>query len=152
MSQAFTPAIAVHVAAAVAALGLGAAVFMNRKGTGQHRWMGRAWAFLMLVVAGSTWWIRGDGHFSWIHGLSVFVLLAVPLAVYLAMRGKVSAHRKIMKNVYIGGLIVAGAFTLLPQRLLGKMLWDALLPAAMARIEPAASAPAEFRAGVEAVR
>jgi len=127
----FTPAVTLHVAAAVVALGVGAFVFLRRKGTPAHRWTGRAWAVLMLVVSISSFWITGaDGRYSWIHGLSVFVTAGVPFAAFLAARGKVSAHRRFMTGLYAGGLVIAGLFTLLPNRLLGRMLWEALLPAA----------------------
>ena len=123
----FTPVVAVHVAAALLALGLGALVFLRRKGTATHGWMGRAWAGLMLVTAISTIWITGDdGKYSWIHGLSVFVALAVPLAVFYAMRGNIVRHRSLMTGLHIGALVVAGGFSLSPGRLLGKTVWGAL--------------------------
>jgi uncharacterized protein (DUF2141 family)/uncharacterized membrane protein len=119
----FTPVVAVHVAAALLALALGALVFLRRKGTATHGWMGRAWAGLMLVTAISTFWITGDdGKYSWIHGLSVFVTLAIPLAVFYAIRGNIARHRGLMTGLYVGALIVAGGFSLSPDRLLGKTL------------------------------
>jgi uncharacterized membrane protein len=123
----FTPLILVHMYAAFAALGIGALVFLRRKGTASHGWLGRSWAALMLLVAVSSFWITGkDGLYSWVHGLSLFVAVAIPLAVYWAMRGKVRAHRLLMSGLYIGGLLVAGLFTLTPDRLLGRMLWQSL--------------------------
>ena len=127
MTQLFTPVILIHVIAAVVALGRGALVFLRRKGTAGHGWMGRAWAVLMLVVAISSFWITGkDGLYSWIHGLSAFVTLAIPLAVSFAIRGKVNAHRKLMTGLYIGGLLVAGLFSFSPDQMLGEMLWSSL--------------------------
>jgi uncharacterized membrane protein len=123
----FTPVVLIHVAAALVALALGALVFLRRKGTVTHGWMGRSWAVLMLVVAVSSFWITGDDHkYSWIHGLSAFVTLAVPLAVYYAIRGNIARHRGLMTGLYIGALIVAGGFSLSPNRLLGKTLLGAL--------------------------
>lgn len=126
MDEVFKPVVLIHMVAAFAALGLGAAVFLRRKGTAAHAWMGRTWVLLMLVVTLSTYWIRGEGRFSWIHILSVFVTLALGLGVYYAVTGRISAHRKIMSRTYVGGLIVAGGFTLLPHRVLGKLVWSAL--------------------------
>ena len=121
----FSPVILVHVVAAVIALGLGALVFLRRKGTATHGWMGRTWAVLMLVVAISSFWITGsDGLYSWIHGLSVFVTIAIPLAVYWAMRGNITRHRRLMTGLYVGALIVAGGFSFTPDRLLGQRLWS----------------------------
>jgi uncharacterized membrane protein len=119
----FTPAIWIHVTAAVAALGLGGAVFLARKGTPAHRMAGRAWAALMVVTAVSTYWIRGDGGFSWIHLLSVATLGLLAAAVVFAMTHRVQAHRKTVTGLYLGALVVAGAFAFLPDRLLGRALW-----------------------------
>jgi uncharacterized membrane protein len=126
MNHEFTPVILIHLVAALAALALGAAVFLRRKGTPVHRMLGRAWVGLMLVTAISTYWIRGSGSFSWIHGLSVISLVALAFAVYFAVAGNIRRHQRIMKGVYFIALIVAGAFTLLPQRLLGHALWSSV--------------------------
>ncbi len=126
MQQEFTPMILIHLGAALAALVLGIAVFLRRKGNLAHRMLGRAWVGLMLVTAITTYWIRGGGSFSWIHGLSVIALVALSFAVYFAMTGNILRHQRIMKGVFFGGLVVAGAFTLLPARLLGQALWSSL--------------------------
>lgn len=126
MIQGFTPIVVVHTLAALAAMAVGAAVFLRRKGTPAHAWLGRAWVGLMLAVTLSTIWIKGDGRYSWIHILSVVVTALLALGVYWALTGRIEGHRKLMTRVYLGALVVTGAFTLLPQRLLGKMLWSAL--------------------------
>lgn len=126
MTTAFTPVIAVHATAAVAALAVGAAVFLRPKGTFAHKVLGRGWVLLMLVTAISTYWIRGNGSFSWIHGLSVFVVVGLAAGVTYAIRGKLAAHQRMMKGLYVGGLVIAGGFALMPQRLLGHALWSAL--------------------------
>ena len=124
MSQ-LTPVILAHTAAAFAALALGAAVFLRRKGSTTHRLLGRGWVALMLVTALSSFWIRSTGGFSWIHGLSVVAVAALAGAVYFAVRGNIKRHRIVMKALY-GSLVVAGLFTLVPHRLLGRMLWSAV--------------------------
>ncbi len=126
MQQEFTPMILIHLSAALAALLLGIAVFLRRKGNFSHRMLGRGWVGLMLVTAISTYWIRGSGSFSWIHGLSVISLVALSFAVYFALSGNIRRHQRIMKGVFFGGLVVAGGFTLLPARLLGQALWSTL--------------------------
>ena len=40
-------------------------------------------------------------------------------AVYAARRHRVAAHRRAMTGMFVGGLIVAGAFTFLP----GRLMW-----------------------------
>ena len=126
MNPSFTPAIWIHLAAAGAALAIGAMVFLGRKGNGKHRWMGRAWAVLMLLVALSSFWIQSNGSFSWIHALSVFTLFALAGGVYFAITRRVRSHRFTMIALFAGSLLTAGAFSLLPQRLLGNLLWTSL--------------------------
>lgn len=123
MNHEFTPVVLIHLGAALAALVLGIGVFLRRKGTFAHRLLGRAWVGLMLVTAVSTYWIRGSGSFSWIHSLSVITLVAIAFAVHFAAAGNIARHQRIMKGVFFGALIVAGAFAFLPQRLLGHALW-----------------------------
>ena len=126
MNAVFTPVILLHLGAALAALALGGAIFLRRKGSLSHRLLGRSWVALMLVTAISSFWIRASGGFSWIHGLSVFTLFALAGGVTFAVNGNIARHRGTMAGIYFGGLLIAGLFTLLPQRLLGHMLWSSL--------------------------
>ncbi len=126
MHAGFTPIILVHMYAAFAALLLGIAVLARRKGTPVHKLTGRLWVLLMLIVSISSFWIKGDGSFSWIHGLSVFTLFSLAGAIWFIKRGNIRAHERIMKGTFFGALVIAGLFTLLPQRLLGRVVWGAL--------------------------
>lgn len=126
MTTAFTPAIWIHLSAALAALALGASVFLARKGTLLHRVSGRVWAGLMLVAAISSFWIKGNGSYSWIHLLSIVTLVLLAAVVYAAMSGHIRRHRAGVIALYSGSLVTAGLFALLPGRLLGKMVWGAL--------------------------
>jgi uncharacterized membrane protein len=126
MTASFTPAIWIHLSAALAALALGAAVFLARKGTFLHRVSGRLWAGLMLVAAISSFWIKGNGSYSWIHLLSIVTLVLLAGVVYAAMSGHIRRHRAGVIGLYSGSLVTAGLFALLPARLLGKMVWGAL--------------------------
>lgn len=126
MQTAFTPVILVHTFAALAALALGGAMFLARKGTFLHRVAGRSWVALMLAVAISSFWIKSSGSFSWIHGLSVSVLVLLAVLVFLAITRRISAHRRLAIGLYAGALVITGAFTLLPYRLLGRLVWGSL--------------------------
>lgn len=120
LAQAST-AIEVHAFAAMAAFGLGLAQFGLPKGTVPHRTMGWIWVFLMLVVASSSFLIhqiRLWGPWSPIHLLSIFTLVTLPLAVQHARCGKIVSHRWAMLGLFFGGLVIAGAFTLLPGRIM----------------------------------
>lgn len=122
----WTPAIIIHTIAAFAAVLLGAWVFFRRKGTTNHRIGGRIWAGLMLVVVFSSFFITSNGRFSWIHLLSIYTFFALAYAIWLAREKQVIRHRRNMISLYLGSLVIAGAFTLLPGRLLGHALYSFL--------------------------
>lgn len=126
MNQEFNAVILLHLGAAVAAIGVGALAFAARKGSFAHRVAGRSWVALMLVAALSSFWIQTRGHFSPVHLLSVAVPLLLAAGVYFAATGRVLRHRRMMLGIYVLGLGVAGVFTLLPDRLLGRLLWSSL--------------------------
>jgi uncharacterized membrane protein len=117
--------IRLHIITASTALLLGLIQFAGPKGTTVHRAIGWSWVLLMITVAGSSFFIHSlnKGGFSLIHVLSAYVLVAVPLGVYAARRGKVDRHRGYMTGVFVFGLIVAGAFTFVP----GRLMWNLLL-------------------------
>lgn len=122
----FTPIVIAHTAAALSAVVLGSAVMVGRKGTTLHRYAGRAWMLLMVLTALSSFGIRGSGQFSWIHLLSITALVAVYFAIHFARAGKIQRHRRVVQGLFFGGLMIAGVFTLLPQRLLGQAVWQSL--------------------------
>jgi uncharacterized membrane protein len=117
-----TPLIVFHVFAAFASLLLGAAMFLRAKGTPSHRFMGRLWVATMAATALGSFWIASAGHWSWIHLLSAWTLFGLFMAVRHIRRGQVAAHRGWMIGLYIG-LCTAGIFTLLPNRLLGSLVF-----------------------------
>ncbi len=114
--------VLLHLVAAVTALLVGAVVLFRRKGTVHHRWLGRFWVFLMLYVAVGSFWIQGRDRLSLIHALSVVVIVSIPSAIWAIRCGKVRAHRISMLSSY-AGLCGAGAFTLLPYRMLGQLFF-----------------------------
>lgn len=118
-------AITIHLIAALPALVLGAIVLARPKGTAIHRALGRVWAGLMMVVAISSFWIRGidgGGGYSVIHLLSVLTIFGIGFAVYSIRRGKPRAHRGWMIGTYCG-LVGAGLGTLAPGRLISDFLF-----------------------------
>lgn len=120
-----SPAIQLHAAAAILAFGVGLLQLTRPKGDRAHRALGYLWAAAMLVVALSSFWIHELNHwhgFSWIHLLSLYVLATLPIAVLHARRGNVRAHRFNMIGMFVGALVIAGAFTLLPGRIMYRVL------------------------------
>ncbi len=121
------PTVHIHLAATILALALGILMLARRKGTGSHRLLGWIWVGLMLTAAVSSFWITGmTGGFSAIHGLSLVTLVAVPAAIYAIRRGKVSTHRKAMIGLFFGALVIPGLFTLLPGRIMGRLMTDGM--------------------------
>lgn len=119
-------AVQVHAFAAIAAFAIGTIQLLLPKGTRLHRISGLTWVLLMLAVAVSSFWIRDIrqiGPFSLIHLLSIWVLVAVPAALVAARRGHISTHRKAMISLYFGALIVAGALTFLPGRVMHQVIF-----------------------------
>lgn len=133
-----TPAIWVHVSAAFVALILGAFVLWRRKGDGRHRWMGRVWVATMVVVAVSSFGISTIGvigPFSPIHLLSIYTLFSlvtgVGVLLWPSAKGhveRIHTHRITMQTLYGSALLIAGAFTFLPQRFLGRMTFGETMP------------------------
>ncbi|MBX3518457.1 MAG: DUF2306 domain-containing protein [Xanthobacteraceae bacterium] len=120
-----SPAIQIHAFAAIAAVVIGIVQFVRRKGTFSHRTFGWIWAVLMLTIAVTSFWINEIklwGPWSPIHLLSIFVLFNVPLAVWLARRHNVRAHRGWMIGIFAGALVIAGIFTLVPGRIMHAVI------------------------------
>ena len=127
-----TPLIAVHLTAALCALATGPIALWARKGRTQrpklHRAFGYAWVTLMIVTAVSALFIRdfnlpNIAGYTPIHLLIPFTLFSLVGAFVSLARGDIAAHRKTMQGLYVGACLVAGAFTLLPSRYLGQLVW-----------------------------
>ena len=116
-----SPAIQFHAFAAMAAFGLGLIQFAAPKGTLPHRTIGWIWVALMIAVSVSAFFIhqiRLWGPWSPIHLLAIYTLIVLPTAVWQAHRHAVDKHRNRMVVLFIGALAIAGAFTLLPGRIM----------------------------------
>ncbi len=116
-----SPAIQIHAFAAMAAFVLGIVQFTAPKGTLPHRTVGWIWVGLMTLVSISAFFIheiRLWGPWSPIHLLAIWTLILLPLAVRLARRHAVEHHRRAMISIFLGALVIAGGFTLLPGRIM----------------------------------
>ena len=115
------PVIQIHAFAAMGAFALGIIQFAAPKGTLPHRTIGWIWVTVMTVIAASSFFIHGIklvGPFSPIHLLSIFTLVMLPLAVLRARRHDVKKHRGAMIAIFVGALVIAGAFTFVPGRIM----------------------------------
>jgi len=133
-----TPIIAIHLSAALGALALGPVALWARRGhTSQavhpqrprlHRAAGYAWVTLMLATAISAMFIRdfrlpNIGGYTPIHLFVPYTLGGLFLAFRHLLRGNIAGHRQAMVKLYLGACLIAGAFTLLPSRFLGQLVW-----------------------------
>lgn len=121
-------AVQLHAFAAIGAFVLGVAQFAAPKGTLPHKTVGWIWVALMLVVSISSLFIHGIrtwGPWSPIHLLTALTLVMLPFGVHSARRGRVSAHKKTMTGLFLGALLLAGLFTLMPGRIMHAVVFGA---------------------------
>lgn len=118
-----------HLATVLPAFVLGTFLMIRRKGTPHHRLLGKVYMGLMLVTALLTMFMpavvgpRILNHFGFIHVFSLSVFFSVPGAYVAASRHNVRAHMSSMIGLYVGGLLVAGSFALMPGRMLHRILF-----------------------------
>lgn len=123
------PLVFFHLVTALGALVLGLFILARRKGTGSHRVLGWCWVALMAGTALASAFIRdyslpNIAGFTPIHAFTVLVAWQLPMGIRHIRRGQVAAHRKTMRGLYLGACVLAGVFTLLPGRFLGRLLWQ----------------------------
>ena len=63
------------------------------------------------------------GPWSPIHLLAIFTLATLPLAVVHARRHRVDRHRNAMTAIFVGALVIAGLFTLMPGRIMHAVVF-----------------------------
>ena len=119
----------IHLATVLPCFLIGAWLLLRRKGTTMHKRLGRVYVVLILFTALVTLPMpaivgpRFLNHFGFIHLFSVLVLVCVPAALYSIRHGNVTAHLGHMVGVYVGGILIAGTFALMPGRLLHTWLF-----------------------------
>jgi uncharacterized membrane protein len=130
-----TPIVAVHMTAALGALATGPVALWARRGRQQHprlhRAFGYAWVTLMVTTAISALFLRDRelpnlAGYTPIHLLVPVTFISLFGAFYMLAKGNVRGHRLVMQNLYFAACVIAGAFTLLPDRLLGRLLWTSV--------------------------
>lgn len=123
------PVIQIHAFSAIAALFTGAIILWRKKGTALHKLLGRTWALLMFIVATSSWFINEIqliGPFSPIHIFALMTYAGLYDGITQIRRGNVDKHRGAMQGLYLGALILAGAFTFLPGRRMYEVLFGGI--------------------------
>ena len=123
-----TPLVYAHLSTVLPAFVIGTYMMFSRKGSKMHRLLGKIYMVLMMTTAIIALFIKAElgpqlfGHFGFIHLFSIMVLFAVPKAYFAATRHDRRTHAISMVNVYVGGLLIAGGFTLMPGRLMHTWL------------------------------
>ena len=117
-----------HLGTVFPAFLIGTYLLLSHKGTPGHKFLGKVYMLLMLFTALITLFMSAEvgptflGHFGFIHLLSFLVLYSVPAAYLAARNGNIKRHRGHMIGLYVGGILVAGIFTLMPGRMLHNWL------------------------------
>jgi len=111
---------------------LGLYIFLTKKGTAKHKFFGRicvAWLFTISVTAVFIQEIT-LGEYSFIHLLIPLTIGSLIYSIWSIRKFKKTAlqkykysHMSSMIGVYVGALILAGAFTLIPGRLFYEILF-----------------------------
>lgn len=118
-------AVQIHVATVVPAFVIGTfLIFISAKGAPLHRALGYLYLVLMSVTAVTTLFVHQLMPQSPLWGLSPIHLL-VPLTLFAvvgALRGawthNIAMHKRAMIGLYVGGMLIAGALTFLPGRIM----------------------------------
>lgn len=110
-----------HIAGAVLSFLIGCVLLAGVKGRGVHKTLGYTWVATISVTAISSFFITGlNGDFySFIHLLSGWTVIVLPMAIAAARRKDIRKHSKEMTGLFVGGMVVAGLFSFLP----GRLMW-----------------------------
>ncbi len=117
--------VLIHLGTALLALGIGVVQLIGVKGTTLHRVLGWTWVAAMATTAVASLFIRqiNPGHFSFIHLLSGYAIIALPMGIFFIRRGNVQIHARMMTGLFVGGLLLAGLLTFIPGRLMWRMFF-----------------------------
>lgn len=111
------PLVWLHLISILIATALTPVMLLRRKGDGRHRRLGYVWVAAMLLTAVISLffstavpqgWGVFTGDFSFIHILSVLVLIQMPRIVVAARAHDRLRHERGVRGVVIGALLIAG--------------------------------------------
>ncbi len=117
------PVFVAHALAAIFAFFWGGVLLLLPKGTPRHKFMGRIWVAAMAIVVVTSIFIPRFGAISYIHIFTVTTAISLPYAIIHVRKGNVRSHAIAMVSVYVGALIIAGAFTFLPGRIMHAVVF-----------------------------
>lgn len=120
----FTPLIALHASCALYVLVVGPVQLLRRRRDRAHRILGASWVAVMVVNCVTSFFIHPQG-LTWLHGLAVFTLFSVGLAIWGITHGNVAMHRRNMLGCYLGTLVAFGFAVGVPTRVIPQTLTSA---------------------------
>ncbi len=118
-----------HLLTVVPCIFLGAFLLYSLKGSKRHKSLGKIYMILMLITATITLFMPAMvgpqlfNHFGWIHLFSLLTLYTVPTAILAIKRKNIKVHKRKMIILYVGAIVIAGGFTLVPGRYLHTLFW-----------------------------
>ncbi len=115
-----------HLLTIMVAVALTPVMLLRPRGTPAHRQLGWIWVGAMIATALLSLFVRNvnRGGFSIIHILSVWTLIQVPILAWSARTHNVKRHRRSVRAMVTGALLIAGFFTFPFNRLLGQWLFS----------------------------
>jgi uncharacterized membrane protein len=115
----------VHLGLIIIALMLTPVMLLRKRGDRFHRGLGWIWASAMLFTALASFDIRliNRGGFSFIHLLSAWTVVQVPIIILSARAHNIARHRRAVRGMVTGALLIAGFFTFPFNRLMGQWLF-----------------------------
>jgi uncharacterized membrane protein len=120
------PLIWLHLASVMLPLAITPVQLLRRRGDGVHRMLGWIWAISLFGTALVSFEIRdiNNGSVSFVHIFSIVTIVTVPMLVFAARHHRIARHRGAVRGLVTGALLTAGYFTLIPNRMLGRWLWN----------------------------
>lgn len=119
------PQLQLHIVAAISAFVIGCVIFFQPKGSRFHKTLGWAWVVAMGTTAISSFFITGlnGNNLSFIHLISGWTVVALPMALFAIRNKRVMIHRRMMTGLFLGGLVFAGVLTFIPGRFMYQLFF-----------------------------
>ncbi|RYE43691.1 MAG: hypothetical protein EOP21_07545 [Hyphomicrobiales bacterium] len=114
-----------HLLTIMLATALTPVMLLRRRGDRPHRLLGTIWVISMIATAALSFNLRliNHGGLSLIHILSAWTLIQAPVIWWSARTHRVTMHRRSVRYMVLGALLVAGFFTFPFNRLMGHWLF-----------------------------